>query len=418
MGALMTLGAIAKGIKQGAQQYGENMRAIDNDERLKRAEERQKVSDERDAKRFEMEQARMDREKKALEANDEYMKISEQIDNDAANGIGEFQKAGFIGQPQQAIQNPDGTSTPAPQNPFMVPVDGRYKNQRLADEIRMGMKASALEKLYRARGEPEKAEMVRTQLAEVLDKDIDRKLKAALAGFAMGAPGSIERVASVYGYFSDGKAIDPTSGAFDPKTKTWTGIRILDEKTGKVVGTRDFTQEDILGLAKRDAVAMIAFNIERADKKIEQEFEGRKVSAIEQQAKAADKKADADMIDAVARKDRYSAISGMEVGQTKAANISARGKAFDDAFPMAGKTIKPGEVMNAEKEALQVQIAADTRMRDRAVALSGLNPRVDPYVLAYVAKQAEMNGGKLQGVQMDKNGIPFVTVNGVKVVLK
>ncbi len=416
--SLLTLGAIAKGISEGAQRAGENMRAAKKDEYLEQQAEREKTREARDAKRFEYEEKTAARQQKLAEDEDAILAKLQQVDIDAHTGQGDFAQAGFVGQPKQAIA-PNGQPTTEPMNPLMVPGDGKYQNQKLADQIRTERKAQLMEQLYTLRREPEKAMMVREQMAELAEKQVDRKLKTALAAFALGAPGSVQALSNVYGFVSDGKSIDPSSGTFDPKTKTWSGITFIDDKTGEKT-VRDITQEDIIGLAKRDAAAIALFNVEQAWKQKSAALEERKTVATEKGADAQMINARANAAEAAGKVERYKAISAAERDAQKGSDIKARVESLSKLFPLAGKEFKLEDMLGKEPkdiEKLAKQKDADEKMLTMAGYLAGLNPTANPQTLALLARQQFTRGG-IANTQTDKDGSVFVNVGGQKIILK
>lgn len=402
------LQAVAGGIRQGLRDYRENMRSVEDEERRKKQDERQKVMDDRDATRFEAEKGRMDEEKRQRDARAAFQKQLEQINADAMAGTNGFDQFGFAGQPQQpqgAIAAPGAPAQPAASNPFKATADGLYRNQRGADQLIADRRAAALESLYAALGQPEKAATARSQMMELFDKDVERKTKTALAAAALGAPGSLDALSRVYSYFNDGISINPQSGQWDAKTKSWKGIEFVDDKGNAT--KRDITQQDLLALAKRDAAALAMFNIE-------QEWKGKDYELKERQTKADEKRADASVISANASASRATALNQRERDEANGTQQKAMVEAVARMFPQALKEYKPEELM-LEKDKGQAKLAAqqrEKRMYDKTLDLAGLNPRIDVRTLAGIARQGKVNA------QEDEDGRIFTTVGSTKVYLR
>jgi hypothetical protein len=372
--------------------------------------ERTKKQDARDEERFGLEKERMEEEKRKITARKEFESTLSKINNDAFTGANGFEGFGYVGQPQQptAIAGPDGQAPAAPQaNPFKATADGLYKNQRAADQLIAERKAAALESLYAKLGEPEKAATVRGQMADLFEKDVERKTKTALAAVALGAPGSMQALSKVYSYFNDGKEINPESGQWDAKTKTWKGVEFVDPASGKST-MRDVTQADIMGLAKRDAAALALFNIEQGYKQQELGFK-------ERSTKADEKRADASMVTANASRSRANALNERERVEANGTQQKAMVDAVLKQFPLATKEFKEEELMLLKEPERKAKVAAqetEKRMATKTLDLAGLNPRVDVRTLAGIARQ-----GKVQAEQ-DADGRVFTMIGSTKVYLK
>lgn len=395
------IGAFAEGAARGLK-----LRSEMDDAEFRR--ERAKKQDERDEVRFGLEKEKMDEEKRKIAARKEFESTLSQINNDAFTGSNGFEGFGYVGQPQQAaIAGPDGQA-PAPQaNPFKATADGLYKNQRAADQLIAERKAAALESLYAKLGEPEKAATVRGQMADLFEKDVERKTKTALAAVALGAPGSMQALSKVYSYFNDGKEINPESGQWDAKAKTWKGVEFVDSATGKAE-RRDVTQADIMGLAKRDAAALALFNIEQGYKQQELGFKERQTAADE-------KRATASMVQANASQSRATALNERERTEANGTQQKAMVDAVLKQFPLANKEFKEEELMLLKEPERKAKVAAqetEKRMATKTLDLAGLNPRVDVRTLAGIARQ-----GKVQAEQ-DAEGRVFTMIGSTKVYLK
>ena len=141
------------------------------------------------------------------------------------------------------------------------------ENRRSFIDRRYEAKAKILQDYYSEIDRPDLALAVPGIMSKLRDSEIEEKGRGALLAMATGDPGGVAAFAKVYQLYDDGKAIDPKSGTFDQATQTWKGIRVIDEATGKEVGTRDLTQNQIFAFAANLSAADIAKNnIERMQK--------------------------------------------------------------------------------------------------------------------------------------------------------
>lgn len=141
------------------------------------------------------------------------------------------------------------------------------ENRRSFIDRRYEAKAKILQDYYSEIDRPDLALAVPGIMSKLRDSEIEEKGRGALLAMATGDPGGVAAFAKVYQLYDDGKAIDPKSGTFDQATQTWKGIRLLDAETGKEVGTRDVTQNQLFALASNLSAADIAKNnIERMQK--------------------------------------------------------------------------------------------------------------------------------------------------------
>lgn len=410
MGSGIAMAGLAQGLAQGLK--------LGSD--LQDAEERRtalREQGERDKVRFDFEKKQMAEKEGQIKAREEFAQTMASITDDAVNGRNGFEQYGFAApQPQQqgAIAAPGAQPAAAPaSNPFKTTADGLYRNQRGADQLISERRAAALENLYAKLGEPEKAAMVRSQMADLFDKDVERKVKTALVGAALGAPGSLDALSKAYSYLNDGQTIDAKSAQWDANTKTWKGVTFLDGD-GKPVGTKDLTQTDLLGMAKRDASAIAMFNIEQGWKEKEYGLKERSTRADEKRADAAVVSANADM----AYKGKYGEYldrKGKE--EADASKQKAGVEAVARMFPNAHKDYKPEELM-LEKDKGKAKIDLrdqEKAMFDKTLDLKALNPNTNLHVLGQVAR----NGwAKKLNAQPDADGRMFTMVGKEKVYLQ
>lgn len=421
------LAGLAAGIGAGLQGYvkGVQIRSDleDAEQRRKLALEQSQREGERlgfERQRAEQDKVRFAEEQRRIDAQKKFSDEIAALNDDAKNGRNGFEKFGFVQQPAGAIQAPG-----APQksdNPFIATGDGLYRNQRGVDELLAQRRAEAAERLYSVVS-PDKMGTAREEAFKLLDQNVERKFKTALAAASIGLPGSMNGLAKVYEYYNDGKAIDPGSGEWDDATKTWKNVVVFNKDKPDERTTRDFSQSMLLGLAKQDPASLILFNTDQAWKEKEMALKGRAVAADEKRADAAQTSAGADVtragaaqtsagaevIKANAAKDRVglerTKLESDAAGTQQKAKVEAVGR----MFPLAGKEFKTEDLMGRspeEKKALMQKKDNDERMYNKTIDLSSLNPNVDVRVLASVAR-----AGK---VQAEKEGDRVYTMVGNK----
>lgn len=439
---MLGLRSIAGGIRQGVADYGNNMRRIDEDKRIKDRDEREKTAFEtqQQAAGLQIKQSQIaltEAERKA-EAQKELEESSAQIRAMRTQGGGAFaqaadpeaiqaqasvqQKVGNesntesrrlgILTPEQIEQAPSRSITPGKeQNAYMAPGAGLYKNQKAADDIEFDLKASALQKFYEKTGQTEKAMAVPSVMQKLRDDNFSSKLRAASSALAAGVPEALAGFNSVYAYITDGYQIDPKSSKFDPATGGYKGVKIVDT-AGKVVATQDWGPERLLQLAgMADPLAAMKYQIESG-------FKGREVAAKEEDVKTGKRNADsnairagADATDAATRSRRADALTTSEANATQQ---RAKADAINKIFPAATKEYKIEELLGPDGEKRRQAQAIEIKMRDKTMDLVGLNPKVDVNVIAAIAKNGST--GKIKA-EKDEDGRLYTMYGGSKVYL-
>lgn len=403
MGSGIAMAGLAQGLASGLKLGSDLADAEERRAALKEQGERDKV-------RFEFEKKQMAEKEGQIKARQDFANEMTAINTDATGGKNGFEQFGYVAPQQSAIAGPD--QQPQQQNPFKTTADGLYKNQRGADMMIADRRAAAMEKLYAQLGEPEKAALVRSQMADVFDKDVERKTKHAMADMAMGTPGAVQKFAKVYSYFNDGNEVNPNSGTFDPKTKTWKGVEFVDAKGNKA--TRDITQGDIAGWVKNDASAIALFNIE-------QEWKQKDYNLKERSTRADETRAGAAVTEANAKVPYYKAYAGRLTALTDSEKSAASQKASVEAiarlFPEAHKEYKPEELMlDKDKGAGKLKTKAEAlEMNNMTVDLAALNPKADVRALASLARKMRVSDGVT--AEKDADGRVFTTYGGVKYYL-
>lgn len=392
-----------------------------------REERKLKIDEERnirDAERFE-------EERQQIEARRELNQKLQQVNQDAINGTNGFENFGYVAPQQQG-----GIAAPnqqPQQNPFKATADGLYRNQRAADQLLAERRAQVLEEHYARLGQADKIPMARYQMMDMYDKNVERKVKTALSAAAIGAPGAMTSMAEVYKYFNDGAEINPNSGAWDAKTKSWKGVEFKDAK-GNVTKS-DITQEQILGLAKQDASALAMFNVEQAWK--EKEY---KLKETDVESSAGYRKG---MVDIgrqnAATNERYRR-DRIEVDRdTMKTNAAIRGRAeqmageekaqkyFRNSFGVTDfqfKTEKEIEDLFPEQKreyaaARQKAVVARSRA-ELANTLWDLNDRkYSPSIVtnALPVIESRVRSGKGADGIDDATGLPFININGRRFIV-
>lgn len=433
------LAGLAAGIGAGLQGYvkGVQMRSDLNDaeqrralakeqnerEKERMAFERERVNAEKERlgferRRSEQEGVRFEEERRRLEAQKRFADEIAALNEDVKNGRNGFERFGYAAPAAGAIQAPGAERKP--DNPFMAAGDGLYRNQRGVDELLAQRRAEAAERLYSVVS-PEKMGTAREEAFKFLDQNVERKFKTALAAAAVGMPNSISGLAKVYEYYNDGKAIDPSSGQWDEKNKTWKGVVVFDKENPEKRATRDFSQTMLLGLAKQDPAALILFNTDQAWKEREMVAKERAVKADETRAGAAVTSAGAEVTKASAAASNAETAKGRLTLEREKMEQDATGfqqramvEAIGRQFPLAGKELKPEDMLglSPQQKADRMQKKeAEERMYNKTMDLAALNPKVDVRTLASVARAGKVNA------QQEGDRV-FTMVGGRKIYLQ
>lgn len=316
---------------------------------------------------------------------------------------------GAIATPATAPAQAQQTSQP---NPFMTGAEGKYQDPKAAMDRYYDLKSAALSKVFRAKGDYDKAEAVPKMMQELKDQNWSMKVGTSLAAMAGNAPGAREAFGRVYGMVNDGYELDPKSGSFDPE-KGWTGLERVNTQTGKRE-TFTLSPEQAAAIASRykDPTMVVQFLLERSDKAKAQGFEGRKVAATEKSADAEVTKAGASVIAANAQASRASALNKQMENDAKGSEQKAMTDAILRQFPLATKEYKEEELMGKDRDAKLAKKAAEERMANKTLDLAGLNPRVDVRTLAGIARAGQVDA------QQDADGRVFTMVGNKKIFLK
>lgn len=415
MGIGVGLGAFAQGLASGLKT------SSDLQDARQRRELAIKQDSRADADAAWQEETRAEA-RRQREAQQKFAAEIEQIRKDAESGTNGFDQFGYTA-PQPSV-GPDGQPQQPKSNPFRALGDGLYQNQRGADSLIAQRRAEALERLYSSTGQADKIVGIRNQVLGELDKDTERKIKSALSGAAIGAPGSLDALSRVYDYMNNGEKLNPKSGTWDANAKTWRGVEFVgpDGKTS----ARDITQADLLGVALQDPAKFAAFNIEQNWKNREFGLKDRSVAADERRAGAAEKSANTNAAELEAKKPLIEAQAGYYNRRGDADSEKDRvdrySRALSNAFPLYGKEFDAQKLLASGMKADEIKqygerYKIDHKGYNTAVALAGLNPSTDPKVVAGLSKELAMGKARLEK-QVDESGRKFVVYGGTKIFVE
>lgn len=320
--------------------------------------------------------------------------------------------AGAIATPDTVAPAPAQAQQTSQPNPFLTGAEGKYQDQKAAMDRYYDMKGAALSKIFRAKGDYDKAELVPKMMNELRDQNWSQKVGASLAAMAGNAPGAREAFGKVYGMVNDGYELDPASGKFDPE-KGWTGLERINTATGKrETFTLSPEQAAAISSKYKDPAQVISFLLERSDKAKTQGLDERKTKATEKSADAEVTKAGASVIAANAQASRASALNKREQAEANGQQQKAMTDAILRQFPLATKEYKEEELMGKDRDAKLAKKAAEERMANKTLDLAGLNPRVDVRTLAGIARAGKVDA------QQDADGRVFTMVGDKKIFLQ
>lgn len=172
------------------------------------------------------------------------------LETDYSQGAGDF--SSFMPE-QMGVTPPAAGAPPAnglqqpsqPKSPWRTPAD-MYRDRAGAEGMYYDRMATLYKNHYTTINQPDKALLVDNTLSEMREKKTDKLVKGAAAALFVGAPealGLLDRVSSVAGF----GRVDTKSGTFDPETKTWNGIKMVQADGTETV--RSFTPADMMSLA-------------------------------------------------------------------------------------------------------------------------------------------------------------------------
>lgn len=439
---MSVISAIATGISQGVEGYGQNVR---------RAE-----AMERDQKRFEWEQADQDAKAKARAAADEYATQIKQLNSDRANGrlpgaddnlteeaVSAQQKGDesyaraedrrFGITPQQAAQQPgrmaaDASATPTAReaNIFKSGGEGLYKNQKVADDAYYSKLYETTANYLAATGQHDKIMDLQKRINDMREQGYEPTRKAAAAAVAMGDPNALRLVAKASSLAGLPNTIDPDSGTFDRDTQTYKGVKVTDS-SGKTE-VKDLAAPQLLAaIGAIDAGKAIEFHFTRKDTEAKQKVEQQKADAETTKAGAY---ADMARDNARTNAERRTADAEIRKRQQELREDDSAQKTFKSAFGASDFAVKTKDEVEQMMPKAREEYARARAEHDRRTAmandaygifqLNSINGNKLPpsmVVQALPKLQERLASGKGADGLDGKTGLPYVTINGQKMLL-
>jgi hypothetical protein len=435
--------AIATGLKEGVEGYGENVRRA--------------KAIERDDQRFEWEKSEQESKIKQRKAADEYASFIKKINDDRAAGLlpgadDNVVQAAPVAQPQSgdaaavptgrqsAITAPGAAQQAAPTmaapSPDQAPAkpddsanifksggEGKYKNQKLADDAYYDKLYQGTASYLAATGQQDKIFDLRKRVNEMREQGYEPLRKAAAAAVALGEPNALQLVAKASQVSGTPMNIDPNGATFDAETQTYKNVGVVSPD-GKVT-RRDLSAAQLLaGIGSLDAGKAIEFQFGRADKAKSQKIEQQKADADTIKANAyASSAAD----NAATNRDTRSTNAAIRDRQQQINEDSAATKFFGSAFGLKEIEVKAKDEIEAmlpkQREAYEKQRTEQTQRREiagYAQNLYSLNERkVPPAQIAQLipALRRRIASGKGADGVDESTGLPYVTFNGKKILL-
>lgn len=412
--------AIARGVTQGVQGYGENVR-------------RAAIAD-REEKRFAWEEQEQAEKQRVRDANKAYSEEIAALNEARATGrlagsddnLTEEGMKFASGAPRTAVATPDSAPQPAAErmsNPFKSGGEGLYKNQRVADDAYYERLYQTTAKYLSATGQSDKILSLQKQITDMREQGYEPLRKAAAAAVAMGSPNAMQLVSQASQLSGTPTNIDPTSGTFDAKTQTWKGVKIVGPD-GKAQ-VQDIPAQNLLAsIGSLDAGKVLEFNFGRADKERQFGLDERKTRADE---KRADAYASTARDNAETNRSTRQTNEEIRKRQQEIREDESAAKLFGSAFGVKEIEIKPKDEIEAmlpkqreEYEAKRAEQGKRRELASYAQSLYSLNNReVPPAQISQLipALQRRLSQGKGADGVDPATGLPFVNFNGKKVLL-
>jgi hypothetical protein len=349
------------------------------------------------------------------------------LDSDYSQGSGRY--AEFMPpQPEQMGVSPPPTGATGlqaperPKSPWSMP-GNIYRDSAGAEAAYYDDMSKLYKNYYAQSDQPDKALMVDDTISTMREKKVDKLVKGASAALFVGAPEALsllDRVSSVAGM----GRVDTKSGSFDPKTKTWTGVKMTQADGTEVV--RDFTPTDMMSLAnygdpgKALEVMLESGFRERAlvnqergvtndDKRLTNEE--RRIALQEEQAgnERADRAEDRQL-----RRERadveilHQLISSSFKPPIEPDPSVFKAATYDDAAK--------AQVQKYNNAVVQYESRAEltSSMVSGAQNLMALNPGLKPQDAAYVVQ----NSDRLGKVTPDADGRYYLNFKGMRILLQ
>lgn len=436
---MSVISAIATGLKEGVEGYGEGVR-------------RAKAM-ERDDQRFDWEKGEQDAKVKARAAADEYASQIKQLNAARANGqlpgsddnltdeaISAQQKSDesyaraedrrFGIAPQQAAQQPgrmaaDATTTPTDResNPFKSGGEGLYKNQKVADDAYYGKVYEVTANYLAATGQQDKLMDLQKRINDMRDQGYEPMRKAAAAAVALGDPNALRLVAKASQLSGTPFNIDPEGATFDKESQTYKGVKVIGPD-GKVE-VKDISAVQLLaGIGILDAGKAIEHTFVRKDADTKNAIERTKADASMIHSKAyAGAQADNARTNATTR----AANAAIQDRATAIKEDESAARLFNGSFGVKDFEVKTKDevaaLMPREREDYAKARAEHEKRREvasYAQSLYSLNERrLSPAAIVAaipVLKRRIADGKGADGID-EASGLPYLTINGKKMLV-
>jgi hypothetical protein len=345
------------------------------------------------------------------------------LDSEYEQGAGQFST--FM--PEQMgvtppASGPAGIQAPETPSPWKSKGD-IYRDASGAESAYYSGMAKLYKNYYAESDQPDKALLVDDTISTMREKKVDKLVKGASAALFVGAPEALsllDRVSSVAGM----GRVDTKSGSFDPKTKTWTGVKMTQADGTEVV--RDFTPTDMMSLANYGdpgkAFEFMHENAYRERALANQEQgvtnEGRRLANEERriglQEEQAGNERDDRAEDRKLRRERadveilHQLISSSFKPPIEPDPSVFKAATYDDAAK--------AQVQKYNNAVVQYESRAEltSSMVSGAQSLMALNPGLKPQDAAYVVQ----NSDRLGKVTPDADGRYYLNFKGMRILLQ
>jgi hypothetical protein len=420
--------AIARGVVEGVEGYGQNVR-------------RQKAI-EREDFRFEQEKADADEKQRVRDAQKEFasemqnartMFAQGKLPGSEGNVVEGAQDPASVEAPRPTGIAPPGAAAPAPasqpdavpreQNIFKSNGEGLYKDQKLANDAHWSRMRDITAKYLEKTGQVDKLMDLDEKINKWKSSSYDELRKATAAAIATGDPEALKMTSRLADLTGLGFKVDPTSGKFDPKTQSYVGVKMtgLDgkEKVEDLSATRLLA---VIGQLSPEK--LIEWNVGRQDAEVKQKLDQQRTDNDTRRVGiAAATAADNAKTNATTRDYNQEA-------RRRAADRSddeSAAKFFGSTFGIKEMDVKTDEEIKALMPDQQKAYATARQEQSKRRELAGyaqniytLNERkVAAPVIAQAipALQRRIADGKGADGIDPASGLPFVNINGKKILL-
>jgi hypothetical protein len=335
-------------------------------------------------------------------------------------------RAALGGNPQAAAPAAEPAPAPAPTQAddlkqFLSgdPAKLYGKNAAAAEQAYYQRLGSLMRRNYVSKGDYARAAMVDAELEKLQEARYEPARRAAAAAAISGAPPeSLQPLLDrVYGTINDGREVKIIGMKVDPSTGLPTYSMEFAGKDGKAV-PRTMSGTQIYGMLREaDALNVVKFNVERAEKQQEIGLARQRVGIAAQQARDA----------AETNRSTRAANEEIRKRQQEMREDESAAKLFGSAFGVKEIEIKPKDeieaMLPAQRQAYEQQRSEQQRRRELASYaqnIYSLNERAVPAATiaqAIPALQRRITEGRGADGVDEKTGLPFVNINGKKILL-